>query len=63
MIVLIEKICLLIIVAIGVISICDARSLAKKIFNNTDRNTAVILLRIVGFLIAIIGAIIICVLR
>lgn len=63
MIVLIEKICLLMIVAIGVISIYDARILAKKIFNNSDRNSAVLLLRIVGFLISIISAIIICILN
>ena len=49
----------LLIVAIGVIEIYDARSLSKKIFSYSDRNTAVKLLKISGFLMSIVGSIII----
>lgn len=56
---LIIKIIGLIIITIGVISICDARDLAKKFFSNSDKNNSTKILRIAGFLIAIIGACII----
>ena len=52
---LIIKIIGLIIIAIGVISICDARDLSKKFFSNSDKNTSARVLRIAGFLISIIG--------
>lgn len=54
--VLIVKIVALIIISIGVISICDARDLSKKFFSNSDINTSAIILRIVGFAISMIGA-------
>lgn len=56
---LIVKIIGLIIVAIGVISICDARDLSKKFFSDSDKNSSTMILRITGFIIAIIGAFII----
>lgn len=59
MAVLIIKIIGLIIVAIGVISICDARDLSKKFFSNSDKNSSAMILRITGFIIAIIGAFIV----
>lgn len=55
--VLIVKIIGLIIVAIGVISICDARDLSKKFFSDSDKNSSAMILRISGFIIAIIGGI------
>jgi hypothetical protein len=63
MIGIIEKIVLLILVAIGIITIYDARSLSKKFFSNSDRNSSVILLRIVGFIISIVAGIIIYVIK
>lgn len=56
---LIVKIIGLIIVAIGVISICDARDLSKKFFSDSDKNSSTMILRIAGFIIAIIGAFIV----
>lgn len=53
---LIVKIIGLIIVAIGVIGICDARDLSKKFFSDSDKNSSTMILRITGFIIAIIGA-------
>lgn len=47
----------LIVVAIGVIMIFDARKLSKKWFSYGDRNSIVRILKIVGFILAIIGAI------
>lgn len=52
---LIIKIFGLIVIAIGIIGICDARDLAKKFFSNADKNTSTKVLRVVGFIIAIIG--------
>jgi len=51
----------LIIMAIGVILIFDARNLTKKWFSFGDRNDGVKTLKIIGFVIAIIGGIIIIV--
>lgn len=56
---LIVKIIGLIIIAIGVIGIYDARYFAKKIFSSSDKNASTNILRIVGFIIAVIGAVII----
>ena len=56
---LIVKIIGLIIMAIGVIGIYDARIFAKKFFSSSDKNTSTNILRIVGFIIAIIGTVII----
>lgn len=59
MVTIIVKIIGLIIVAIGVISICDARDLSKKFFSDSDKNSSAMILRITGFVIAIIGAFIV----
>lgn len=49
----------LIITLIGVIGIFDARTISKKLFSFGDQNSAVATLKIVGFIVAIIGAIIV----
>ena len=59
MVKMILKIIGLVIVALGVIEIYDARSLSKNIFSYSDRNTSVKLLRICGFIMSIAGSIII----
>ena len=45
----------IIVIAIGVICIFDARKLTKKFFSTGDTNNAVRTFKIVGFVIAIIG--------
>ena len=57
--ILIIKIIGLIIIALGVIAICDARILSKKFFSNSDKNSSAKLLRVLGFLVAIIGTFIV----
>lgn len=54
--ILIVKILALLIIAIGVISICDARDLSKKYFSKSDVNISAVILRITGFAISMIGA-------
>lgn len=49
----------LIVVAIGVVMIYDARKLSKKWFSFGDRNSSVKILKIVGFILAVIGALIV----
>lgn len=49
----------LIVIALGVIMIYDARKLSKKWFSFGDRNGSTKILKIVGFIIAIIGSMII----
>lgn len=49
----------LIVIAIGVIMIYDARKISKKWFSFGDRNSSVRTLKIVGFIISIIGSLII----
>lgn len=49
----------MIVTLIGVISIFDARTLSKKLFSFGDQNGAVAVLKIVGFIVSIIGAIIV----
>lgn len=56
---LIVKIIGLIVIAIGVIGIFDARILSKKFFSSSDKNTSTKVLRIAGFIIAVLGAMII----
>lgn len=56
---IIIKIIALIIVAIGVIMIYDARKLSEKWFSFGDKNSSVKILKIAGFILAIIGAIIV----
>lgn len=49
----------IIIVILGVIMIYDARSLTKKLFGFGDQNEAALGLKIAGFLVSAIGAVII----
>lgn len=49
----------LIMVLLGVIMVYDARLITKKIFGFGDQNQAALGLKILGFLISIIGALII----
>ena len=46
----------IIIVAIGIVGIYDARKLTNKFFSTSDTNTATRNLKIAGFVIAIIGS-------
>lgn len=57
--ILVIKIICLILISIGVIGICDARDLSKKFFSDTDKNSSCKFLRIIGFIIAIIGLLIV----
>ena len=56
---LIIQIVALIVIAIGVVMIYDARKISKKWFSFGDRNSSVKILKIIGFIIAIIGSLII----
>lgn len=58
---IIIKIISLIIVLIGVIFIYDARIITKKFFSFGDQNEASSGLKILGFIIAIIGGIVLAV--
>ncbi len=49
----------LILAVIGVISIYDARDISKKIFGFGDQNEATFGLKIIGFIFAIIGSLLI----
>lgn len=51
----------LVIMAIGVICVFDARNLTKKWFSFGDRNDGAKTLKIVGFVLAVIGGIVIIV--
>ena len=48
------KIILLIIIAIGVTAVFDARRIAEKYFSSSDIKKQVLLLKAVGFLVSII---------
>ena len=52
------EIILLIIIAVGVKMIYDARSIVEKYFSNSDENKQIRLLKGVGFLVSIVCAII-----
>lgn len=49
----------MIIILIGTIFIFDARNITNKYFSFGDKNTAVAILKIVGFIICVIGLVII----
>lgn len=49
----------MIIILVGTISIFEARNISKKLFSFEDQNSSTGLLKIVGFIICIIGLIII----
>ncbi len=48
-----------IIILVGTISIFEARNISKKLFGFGDQNSSTAILKIVGFIISIIGLIII----
>lgn len=45
----------IIVMAVGVVLIYDARNLTRKFFSTSDMNTATRTFKIVGFLISMIG--------
>lgn len=49
----------MLIILVGTISIFEARNISKKLFGFGDQNSSTSLLKIVGFIICIIGLIII----
>lgn len=49
----------LVIIAVGVVMVYDARRIAEKRFSYSDRNSMTRILKIVGFALSILGAIII----
>lgn len=49
----------LIIVAVGIVMVYDARTITKRLFGFGDQNQAAWGLKILGFIVAIIGALII----
>ena len=53
------KIIGLIIIGIGTVMVYDARKITKKRFSFSDRNESTKILKIVGFIVAIIGGLII----
>ncbi len=53
------KIVALIIVTIGVVMIYDARKISQKWFSFGDRNDSTKILKIVGFIVSIIGSLIV----
>ena len=46
----------IIIIALGVVCVYDARNLTKKFFSSSDTNSATKTFKIVGFIIFIIGS-------
>ena len=46
----------IIIIAIGVVCVYDARNLTKKFFSTSDTNSATKTFKIVGFIISMIGS-------
>ena len=56
---IIIKIVALIVVALGVVMIYDARKLSKKWFSFGDRNDSTRILKIIGFIISIIASMIV----
>lgn len=51
------KILLVILIAIGVTAIYDAREITKKYFATQDQNNMTLVIKIIGFLISIISGI------
>ena len=50
-----------IIIALGVVCVYDARKLVNKFFSTSDTNSAVRTMKIVGFVVAIIGGVLVIV--
>ena len=57
------KLFLFILIAIGVALIYDAREIANKFFSNHDKNRLTSILKVIGFTIAIISGLIICIIK
>ena len=53
------KIIALLIVTLGVIMVYDARTITRRIFGFGDQNQGALGLKILGFILAIIGALVI----
>ncbi len=47
----------IIIIAIGIVCVYDARKLIKKFFSSSDTNSATRTCKIVGFVVALIGSV------
>ena len=54
------KLFLIIMIALGVTAIYDARKITTKYFSNQDQNKMVNILKVVGFLVCVICGILIC---
>lgn len=54
------KLFLLIIMALGVIAIYDARKIVNKYFSSQDQNKSVTIIKIIGFILFCISGIILC---
>jgi len=50
-----------IVIAIGIVCVYDARKLVNKFFSTSDTNSAVRTMKIVGFVVAIIGGVLVIV--
>ncbi len=48
-----------IIIALGIICVYDARKLTKRFFSTSDTNTATKTMKIVGFIVAIVGSVLV----
>ena len=51
----------LLIIAIGIVCVYDARRLTRKFFSTSDINSAVRTLKIVGYIVAILGGVLVIV--
>ena len=57
------KLFLIIMIALGVTAIYDARRITNQYFSNQDQNKMVNVLKVIGFLICTICGILICILN
>ena len=51
------KLFLVIIIAIGVTAIYDARKIVKQYFSNQDQNSTVLIIKIAGFVVSVLSGI------
>lgn len=51
----------LVIMAVGIVCIYDARKLTKSFFSTSDTNTAARTMKIVGFVVSVVGGILVIV--
>lgn len=51
------KLFLIIIIAIGVTAIYDARKIVKQYFSKQDQNTTVLIVKIAGFVVSVLSGI------